>query len=604
MPNYANLIPVNSRQFKDINVRRLVSFLTLLVIFSMPNASTQFNQTNQEYMQRGKGGAASTIDHYATEAAINIIKIGGNAVDAAVAAAAVINVSNPFSAGIGGGGFMLIYLADEDRVVTIDAREMAPLVVTPEMFLDDSGDAIPTTERVSSGLAVGVPGTLAGWDEALGRYGTLGLDVVLRPAIRLAEEGFPVDEDFAAQIAGQKERFNAFTSTAQLFLPDGAVPQIGSTFRNPDLAETLRQVADAGIEAFYKGEIAHDIVEAVQDPPVIDDPPFKVRGQEMTLSDLDTYNVVLRDPIVTKYRDFKIYGMGPPSSGGLTVSLILNMLEGNDLGSLPRPVALHEMIEAMKLAFADRDAYTGDSDFVNVPVEGLQSQDYADERAELITEEAASEVAPGDPFAHQDDLSPPLLPPEEDDEGQSTTHIVTMDAEGNAVSFTTTIGRTGGSGIVVPGRGFILNSTLNAFDKVPGGPNSGEPRKRSRSSMAPTIITREGKLYLAIGSPGGATIITTVAQVLLNVLEFWMALPEAIDAPRFSNRGGSSTNFEFNVLPSEELLQMLEGYGQSLQKTKELGAVTGILVLGDGEIVAAAEKVRRGGGSAQVVNPQ
>ena len=246
----------------------------------------------------------------------------------------------------------------------------------------------------------------------------------------------------------------------------------------------------------------------------------------------------------------------------------------------------------------------GDSDFVNVPVVGLQAQGFADERAALIKEQATLEVTTGDPFAFQDDPSPPLTPPDEDTEGQSTTHIVTADAAGNAVSFTTTIEQTGGSGIVVPGRGFLLNNELTDFDSEPGGPNSVEPRKRPRSSMSPTIVTRNGELYLALGSPGGSTIITTVTQTLLNVFDFGMGLPEAINAPRLSNRGGESTSVETNVPPPPELLSALGARGQTFEESDEIGAATGILVQADGTLQAAAERVRRGGGSAQVVAPR
>lgn len=554
--------------------------------------------------QTGTGGAAATVDRYATETAIQVLQQGGNAVDAAVAAAAVINVTNPFSAGIGGGGFMLVYLADQDRVVTLDAREMAPAAATPEMFLED-GEPIPfSPERISSGLSVGVPGTLAGWEEALRRHGTLSLAEALEPAIELAEAGFEINETFASQVADNQERFAAFTSSSSLFLPGGAPPEVGSLFRNPDLAATLRLIAEEGTSVFYQGEVARDIVGAVQNPPTAPNPAFEVRSQQMTLADLDSYTVVVRDPTVTEYRDFTVYGMGPPSSGGLTVGLILNLLEGSDLGDLPRPVALHRMLEAMRLAYADRGAYMGDSDFVNVPVVGLQSQDFADERAALIGDQATVEVAPGDPFAYQNDPSPPLLPPSEDTEGQSTTHLVTVDEGGNAVSFTTTIESTGGSAIVVPGRGFILNNELTDFDAEPGGPNSVEPRKRPRSSMSPTIVTRDGQLYLALGSPGGSTIITTVAQTLLNVLDFGMTLPEAVDAPRLSNRGGESTSVETTVPPVAELLQALEERGQTFEETEEIGAATAVLVRPDGTLVAAAESVRRGGGSALVVQPR
>ena len=570
----------------------------ILLCFFAPVVFAQSTQT-------GTGGAAATVDRYATAAAINVLELGGNAVDAAVVAAAVANVTNPFSVGIGGGGFMLVYLAGKDRVVTLDAREMAPAAATPDMFLDASGEGISFyPERVSSGLAVGVPGTLAGWDEALRRYGTFNLKTALQPAIKLAEEGFTVNETFAGQIADNAERFAAFSSTAKLFLPDGAPPEVGSTFRNPELAATLRLIAERGPEVLYQGELGRDLVRTVQNPPTVDNPPFTVRSQKMTMTDLDSYNVVVRDPTVTQYRNFTVYGMGPPSSGGLTVGLILNMLETSEMSTLPRPAALYRMLEAMRLAYADRGAYMGDSDFVNVPVTGLQAQGFADQRAALIKEQATLEVSAGNPFAFQDDPSPPLMPPARDTEGQSTTHIVTADAAGNAVSFTTTIEQTGGSGIVVPGRGFLLNNELTDFDSEPGGPNSVEPRKRPRSSMSPTIVTRNGKLYLAVGSPGGSTIITTVTQTLLNVFDFGMTLPKAINAPRLSNRGGESTSVETNVSPAPNLLKALEARGESFEETNEIGAATGILVRADGTLVAAAEKVRRGGGSARVVTPR
>ena len=305
-----------------------IGLVALVGVFAL-TALAQSSQT-------GTGGAAATVDRYATETAINVLELGGNAVDAAVAAAAVVNVTNPFSAGIGGGGFMLVYLADEDRVVSLDAREMAPLAATPEMFLDESGEGISFyPERVSSGLAVGVPGTLAGWDEALRNYGTLDLATALQPAIKLAEEGFTVSETFASQVADNQERFAAFTSTAELFLPNGAPPEVGSTFRNPELAQTFRLIAERGTDVLYRGAVGRDLVAAVQNPPTVENPPFEVRTQQMTLADLDSYNVVVRDPTVTEYRDFTVYGMGPPSSGGLTVGLILNMLEGANMGELP-----------------------------------------------------------------------------------------------------------------------------------------------------------------------------------------------------------------------------------------------------------------------------
>ena len=574
-----------------------------LVLFVMlaALAAAQSTQTDTR-------GAVATVDDPATQVGIQILEAGGNAVDAAIAAAAVINVTQPFSAGIGGGGFMLVYLAEEDRVVSIDSREMAPLAATPDMFIDpETGESIPfSPERISSGLSVGVPGTLAGWQVALERYGTLSLADALQPAIEIAEEGFEVNQVFHDQIEENQERFEAFTSSTDLFLESGAAPEVGSTFTNPELAATFRLIAEEGIDTFYRGEIGEDLVAAVQNPPTVDSLPFEVRPQEMTMTDLDLYNALVREPVSVDYRGYTVYGMAPPTSGGLTVGLILNLLESSDLGSLPQGEALHRMLEASRLAYADRSAYMGDADFVNVPVEGLLSQDYADRRSEAITLEAGSDPAPGDPFEFQDDPSPPLGPPletlgEADTESVSTTHLVTADEAGNAVSFTTTIEQIGGSAIVVPGRGFLLNNELTDFSSDPVGPNAPEPLKRPRSSMSPTIVLENGNLRMALGTPGGSTIITTVLQTLLNVIDFEMSLPDAINAPRLSQRNGDDTTVEEGVPP--ELLTELGVFGHTFDETDELGAAVG-LYFEDGTIVAAAEAERRGGGAARVVSPE
>ena len=556
--------------------------------------------------QTGTGGGVATVDELATQVGIDILEQGGNAVDAAIAAAAVINVTQPFSAGIGGGGFMLVYLADEDRIAALDIREMAPAAATPDMFIDpETGEPISfRPDRISSGLSVGVPGTLAGWAEALRRYGTMDLATVLQPAIQIAEEGFEVTETFANQVEENRERFAAYTSSRDLFLTEeGEVPQVGSTFTNPDLAQTFRLIADQGINAFYRGPIGQDLVAAVQNPPAVEDPPFEIRGQNMTMADLDAYNVIFRAPTVIDYRDYTIYGMAPPTSGGMTVSLILNMLEGYELGDLPEAEAIHLLLEASRLAYADRGAYMGDADFVNVPVEGILAQEFADVRREQIGERAGEDPAPGNPFAFQNDPSPPLMPPsdQDDTESQSTTHIVTSDAQGNAVSFTTTIEQIGGSAIVVPGRGFLLNNELTDFDATPGGPNTVEPRKRPRSSMSPTLVTQDGEIRIALGTPGGSTIITTVAQILVNVIDFGMPIAEAINAPRFSQRNTSSTRAEERV--QAELLAALEERGHEFSMTDEIGAAVAIFFHENGLITAAAEAERRGVGTAMVVEP-
>ena len=575
-----------------------MKYVVLAILIFTTSVTAQSTQT-------GTGGAVATVDELATQAGIEVLEGGGNAVDAAIAAAAVINVTQPFSAGIGGGGFMLVYLADEGRVVTIDSREMAPLAATPDMFIDpETGESIPfRPERISSGLSVGVPGTLAGWQVALERYGTMSLADVLQAAIEIAEQGFEVNQVFHDQVEGNLERFEAFTSSTDLFLEDGAAPEVGSTFTNPELAETFRLIAEQGIDVFYRGALGEDIVAAVQSPPTVDNPPFEVLPQEMTMTDLDLYNALVREPVSVDYRGYTVYGMAPPTSGGLTIGLILNMLEGSELGNLPRSEALHRMLEASRLAYADRGAYMGDADFVNVPIQGLLSQDYADERGGEITIEAGSDPAPGNPFAFQDDPSPPLmLPSETDTESVSTTHLVTADEAGNAVSFTTTIEQIGGSAIVVPGRGFLLNNELTDFGSDPVGPNAPEPLKRPRSSMSPTIVTQGAEVRMALGSPGGSTIITTVLQTLLNVIDFKMSLPDAINAPRLSQRNSDNTTVEASV--SQELLTELGVFGHTFSETDELGAAVGLYFTEGGRVIAAAEAERRGGGTAQVVSPE
>lgn len=292
-----------------MNLRHL---LTLLLPLALTAALAQSVST-------GTGGAVATVDELATMVGIEILEEGGNAVDAAIAAAAVINVTQPFSAGIGGGGFMLIYLADEDRVVALDAREVAPDAATPDMFLDpETGGAIPFyPERITSGLAVGVPGTLAGWQVALERYGTMDLRRVLQPAIAIAENGFEVTQVFHDQIEENRDRFSAFTSTSELFLTGtGETPEVGSLFTNPELADTFRLIAEEGTNAFYRGPIGEDVVAAVQNPPTVENPPFEVRPQEMTMADLDAYYIPVREPVVFDYRDYTIVGMAPPRAAG------------------------------------------------------------------------------------------------------------------------------------------------------------------------------------------------------------------------------------------------------------------------------------------------
>ena len=547
----------------------------------------------------GTGGAVASVNVLATAAGTRVLRQGGNAVDAAVAAAAVLGVAEPFSSGIGGGGFMVIYDARHHRVSTIDSRETAPEAFRADVFIDPAtGKPVPFPELVTSGLGVGVPGTLQVWKVAAERFGTRPFASLLKPAIQIADEGFVVNPTFNLQINQNLSRFRDFSSTRALYLPSGAAPAVGSLFRNPDLANTYRLIARQGTDVFYEGPIAQNIVDTVQHPRTMPGITRNVRPGLMNRDDLEDYNVVLREPVATTYRGLSIYGMGPPSSGGSTVGESLNILEGFNMHDLSRTQALHRYLEASRLAFADRNAYLGDPDVVDVPLAGLLSKQFAAQRRALIGPTAAtSPVAPGNPYPFQQAASGSNG---EGREGVSTTHLTVADRWGNIVSYTFTIEQIGGSGMVVPGRGFLLNNELTDFDPTPGLANSPGPGKRPRSSMSPTIVFSGSRPVLALGSPGGSTIITTVLQLLVNQVDFGMSLPDAIAAPRASQRNTALTTAEPAFLATPEAAG-LQALGQQFTPTDEIGAATGIAFLRDGLFEAAAEPVRRGGGSAMVV---
>jgi gamma-glutamyltranspeptidase/glutathione hydrolase len=560
------------------------------------------------------------VDVRATAAAIEVLQAGGNAVDAAIAASAVIGVTDPFSCGIGGGGFMVVYRAGARQVITVDSRETAPRAHSGARFYEN-GAPIPFPELMTSGLSTGVPGTVLGWDEAQRRYGKLGFQQVLQPAIRVARHGFTVDPTFVEQTRRNAERFGALSSTRRLFLtPEGQPHPVGSTFRNPELAHTYELLAAHGAPAFYRGDIAEAIVRTVTQPPVAPGATLRVRPGVMTREDLANYEARIRAPVTTSWRGYTLYGMGPPTSGGLMVSLALHLLEDAPAASRSRTEHLHRYIEASRLAFADRNAYVADPEFVSVPVEGLLSPAYAAERRQRIspTRAASGAVAPGNPFRFQRDPSSAkqFLPqepgtlsvPEPGAMDPETTHITTSDAEGNIVAYTCTIEAEGGNGVVVPGYGFLLNNELTDFN-VPatpgeGHPNVAEPGKRPRSSIAPMLVFKDGQPVLALGSPGGATIITTVLQTLLNHFELGLPIDEALAAPRVSQlnppTGASLAEPEFLASPEATALQ---GLGHTFTPTPEIGALTAIRFHADGTVTAAAEPRRRGGGSAQVVSP-
>lgn len=552
----------------------------------------------------GTGGAVSTVDPDATRVGLDVLRRGGNAVDAAVAAAATLGVTEPYSAGIGGGGFLVVYDAASGSLQTLDGRETAPAAMGPDAFVE-GGAAIPFDQAVTSGLSVGVPGTPATWQTALDTWGTLSLRDTLAGATRVAERGFVVDQTFVDQTSANAVRFADFPSSAALFLPRGAPPRVGTVLRNPDLARTYRLLARHGVGALYTGPLAQDIVDTVAAPPVTPGSTRVVRPGLMTTADLAAYDVVPRAPARVGYRGLDVYGMAPPSSGGSTVGEALNILETTDLGTLDPTQVLHRYVEASSLAFADRNRWVGDPAFVDVPLDELLSDGFAAERACLVDPAAAlpKPVAPGVPDGAYSGCGDVGSGGDESPEGTSTTHLTTADRWGNVVAYTLTIESTGGSGIVVPGRGFLLNNELTDFSltDTQGGadPNLPGPGKRPRSSMAPTIVLQDGRPLLALGSPGGSTIITTVLQTLVNRVDLGMPLDQAVAAPRATPRNGSSIQAEPGFPRTD-----LEALGHVFADTPEIGAATAIELRPDGTLLSVAEPVRRGGGSAGVVRPR
>jgi gamma-glutamyltranspeptidase/glutathione hydrolase len=537
----------------------------------------------------GTGGAAASVERLATQAGIDILRRGGNAVDAAVATAAVLGVTEPFSCGIGGGGFMVVRTAG-GRVTTIDGRETAPAAMHPTSFWEN-GAPLPFNDARYSGLSVGVPGTVETWVDALEKFGTMSLAEVFAPAIHVARHGYLVDQVWFDQVNANRDWFDDVPASAALFLdPDGTPRDVGTVFTNPALAKTYERIVHLGAKGFYRGAVADALVETIQHPPVAPTANHVWRPGVMKMRDLHTYAAPERAPTHVDYRGLDVYSMGPPSSGGSTVGEALNILEGYDLASMTRERALHYYLEASRYSFADRNAYLADPAYFDVPLKGLLSEEYAATRRALITETAApGAVPPGDPYPYEG--------------SETTTHLTTSDKSGNVVSYTFTIESTGGAGLLVPGYGFLLNNELTDFNfDSTTHPNRVEGGKRPRSSMAPTIVTKAGKPFLALGSPGGATIITTVLQILLDRVDLGMTLPQAIADPRASQRNALNTGAEPAFLATPERMA-LEARGHHFVNAGEIGAATGIEFLTGGGVLAAAEPVRRGGGSAMTELP-
>jgi gamma-glutamyltranspeptidase/glutathione hydrolase len=563
---------------------------------------------------RGTGGAVTSVDPEASKVGIDVLKRGGNAVDAIISMAAALGVTEPYSSGIGGGGYLVVYDARHHRVHSIDGRETAPESMPHDAFIDPkTGKPYNfTPELVTSGVSVGTPGTPATWDLALRKWGTIDFAQALKPATKLAQRGFVVDKTFRSQTKDNRKRFKAFDSTRKLFLPGGRLPKVGSVFRNPDLAATYRMLAKRGVDdGYYSGDLAKEIVRTARKPPKRSDTELPVPPGFLQRSDLAAYRAHAQKPTHVDYRGFDVFGIAPSSSGGTTVGEALNILERYDIAGMSEADALHHYLEASALAFADRAAYVGDPAFVDVPQKTLLSDRFAKQRAACIKPDTALvKPVPAGDLGGSGACPASAGKKAVDTENVSTTNLTATDRWGNVAEYTLTIEQTGGSGMVVPGRGFLLNNELTDFTAVydENDPNRIEGGKRPRSSISPTIVLKKGKPFLALGSPGGSTIITTVLQILFNRIDRQMSLPEAVAVPRASQRNTADVSAEPDFIDAYDA--ELKPYGHHLVPSgdrftslAEIGAATAIGFKPGGRLVAVSEPVRRGGGSALVVHP-
>jgi gamma-glutamyltranspeptidase / glutathione hydrolase len=606
-------------------IATLVSVLCAAGCAAVP-AGASAAQRNARYPDEpvavGTGGAVASMDLGASRAGIDVLRRGGNAVDAAVATASALGVTVPFVAGPGGGGFMVIYNARTHTVTTIDGRETCPAACTSNLFVDPTtGNPMDYTAASDQPLSTGVPSMVATWATAVHDYGRLSLGADLQPAIRVARRGFAVNFDFNQLEQSGLSTLQAYPASRSLLLTAAGDPlPTGTWLRNPDLAHTYELIARDGPSALYDGPIGAAIVQA-------DDHPVLTPGQTivttpgiMTMNDLRSYRTRILAPTQVTYRGLTIDGMAPPSSAGSTEGEILNILNGYPLGSEPRAEAVFQYLEASRLAYADRDAYVGDPDYVHVPLAGLLDPAFAATRRCLIGSTAlTSPVAAGSPFApfpgcggtpattQASSASP---------EAHHTNNIVAEDKWGDIVAYTNTINFFGGSGQVVPGYGFLLNDELTDFDFAPSSPGAYDPNlpapgKEPRSSMGAVIALRDGQPQFAIGAAGGSTIITTVVQTLINHVDFGMSLPAALAAPRVSQTNSSTSLAEPDFYNSALAHQLTSQYGEQftlatgpiLPLDNYPGDATALQMLGGARAEAIAEPVRLGGGSALAVQP-
>ncbi|NQV41496.1 MAG: gamma-glutamyltransferase [Candidatus Marinimicrobia bacterium] len=543
---------------------KFVSVLFLTLSFSIVALATQPSIY-------GENGVVVAHDLEACEAGIEILKNGGNAVDAAVAVSYALAVTLPQAGNIGGGGFMIIHMADGQKFA-IDYREMAPGKAHRDMFLDDSGKVVSQLST-RGGLAVGVPGTVAGLQLALDNYGSMTRKKVMKPAIKLAQKGFTIPFDLAYSFGWLNKAAEGFDETRRIFCRDGDIYKPGETFKQPDLAGTLKRIQKKGNAGFYEGPVAEALVKSIS-----------AKGGSITLEDLKNYTARVREPVVGTYRGLEVLSMPPPSSGGIALISMLNMMEPMIFDSVGWHSAQHiqMLAEVEKRAYADRSVWLGDSDFFEVPQEKLLSKAYAALR--MVDYDSLS-ATPSDSIYPLNDreLAGIELGGHESEE---TTHFSVVDKWGNAVSVTTTLNWSFGSYVTVEGYGFLLNNEMDDFSSKPGAPNSFgllgneanaiAPKKRMLSSMTPTILARDGKVVLVVGAPGGSTIITTVLQVINNMVDFGMPVHDAVNVPRFHHQWRPDVIHYGPGAISPETMEVLRGMGYELTPRYGYGEVNAI----------------------------
>jgi gamma-glutamyltranspeptidase/glutathione hydrolase len=564
----------------------LLSSALILTIF------LQFACSKSPQPVNAENGMVVSTSHYASKVGIKILKKGGNAIDAAVAVGFVLAVTYPSAGNLGGGGFMVIHSADGENI-TIDYREKAPLSAYRDMYLNEAGDFIPELSQQGT-TSAGVPGSVAGLIYAQEKYGTLPLAEVIQPAIDLAKKGWKLDERDARYFINNLPVFEKYPSSLKVFTKNGEPYKEGNLFIQPDLAWTLEQIKQHGKAGFYKGKVAELLVEQVTS-----------MGGYITLEDLETYQPIEREPIVGTYRGFEIVSMPPPSSGGIALVELLNILEnypaiGGASDGWGSAIYIHHLVEAMKYVYADRTHHLGDADFYPVPIKNLISKDYAKTIFNKI-EDAKNKAVPSAEIKGLDVSS--------HHESIETTHYSVYDSFGNAVSTTTTINSAFGSGIVVEGAGFLLNNEMDDFSGKPGKPNqfgllgteanSIQPGKRMLSSMTPAIILKNRDPYIIVGSPGGSTIITVVLQVILNCIDFDMNIREAIEKPRIHHQWfPDSIYYEQKALTEDvknELIEMGYAFIDDGAELRILGIAEGILIDSYNKIIYGASDPRGGG---------